>query len=257
MSKVNNWNFFQQNVQSGLLEGRYINAAFTLIAAGPPRLAATVAGDLNAIGTELGDIAYPIGILQSFSLQSGSQISQLFEIGSERSYFIRGRTTSQASLGGVLYHGPSLLKKLYAYLNTGFSVGGDDRLYPNNANALLNTKGVPGTKQRYVVAPGYENLWVNLASDVFSQPIGLLVYFKDSNEDTVGAFYLEYCMVNNHGIGLDAQGTIISEQASLMFERIVPIDIKAVPLIANSSSLQGIIGNTVIGSAAGPGDLVG
>ena len=92
MAKVNDWQFFNQNVQSGLLEGRYMNAAFTMVAAGPPRLAATVAGDLSAVGEELGDIAYPIGILQSINLGINSQIMRLFEIGSERSYFVRGRT---------------------------------------------------------------------------------------------------------------------------------------------------------------------
>jgi hypothetical protein len=254
MAKVNDWQFFNQNVQSGLLEGRYMNAAFTMVAAGPPRLAATVAGDLSAVGEELGDIAYPIGILQSINLGINSQIMRLFEIGSERSYFVRGRTQGQVSLGRIMYHGPSLLKVLYAYLNTGFSDDGNDQLYANSANALLNTAGVPGTKENYVLPPGYENIWVDLSSDVFSQPIGLLIYFRDSNEDTVGAFYLEYCMIANYGMSTDAGGTILSEQCSVMYERIVPIDIKAVSLIKNSDSLEPIIGATVIGSAAGPGD---
>jgi len=252
MAKVNDWNFFKQNVQSGLMEGRYMNAAFTMIAAGPPRLAASVSGDLNNIGDALGDIAYPIGVVQSFNLGANSQIMRLWEIGSERSYFIRGRTQGQVGLGRILYHGPSLLKVLYAYLNTGFSSSGNDQLYRNTANALLNTKGVPGTKQKFVLPPGYENLWMDLQSDVFSQPIGLLIYFRDSNEDTVGAFYLEYCMIANYGISTDAGGTIQSEQCSIMYERMVPIDIKAVSLIKDSSSLQGIIGDNVIGSAAGP-----
>ena len=255
MAKVNDWQFFQQNVQSGLLEGRYMNAAFTMVAAGPPRLAATVAGDLGAIGEELGDIAYPIGILQSINLGINSQIMRLWEIGSERSYFVRGRTQGQVSLGRIMYHGPSLLKVLYAYLDTG-NFG--DQLYANSANALLNTSGVEagdqGTKDRYVLPPGYENIWVDLSSDVFSQPIGLLIYFRDSNEDTVGAFYLEYCMVANYGLSTDAGGTILSEQCSIMYERIVPIDIKAVGLIKNSDSLQSIVGANVIGSAASPGD---
>ena len=256
MAKVNDWKFFQQNVQSGLLEGRYMNAAFTMVAAGPPRLSAAAAADAGSVGEELGDIAYPIGILQSINLGINSQIMRLWEIGSERSYFIRGRTQGQVSLGRIMYHGPSLLKVLYAYLNTGFNDAGDDKLYANSANAFLNTKGVAGTKQNFVLPPGYENIWVDLSSDVFSQPIGLLIYFRDSNEDTVGAFYLEYCMIANYGLSTDAGGTILSEQCSVMYERIVPIDIKAVSLIKNSDSLESIIGGTIVGSAAGPGDVV-
>ena len=240
-----------------------MNAAFTMVAAGPPRLAATVAGELTSPGSELGDIAYPIGILQSINLGINSQIMRLWEIGSERSYFIRGRTQGQVSLGRIMYHGPSLLKVLYAYLNTGFSDNSNDQLYLNSANAILNTTTqqsagvgqIQGGKDKFVLPPGYENIWIDLSSDVFSQPIGLLIYFRDSNEDTVGAFYLEYCMIANYGLSTDAGGTILSEQCSVMYERIVPIDIKAVSLIKNSDSLAGmIIGGNVIGSAAGPGD---
>ena len=252
MSKVNNWNFFNQNVQSGLLEGRYMNAAFTMVAAGPPRLAATTAPNFDGNQAQIGDIAYPIGILQSINLGMNSQIMRLWEIGSERSYFIRGRTQGQVSLGRIMYHGPSLLKVLYAYLDTNTGTE-NDQLYVNSANALLNTAGVEGTKTNYALPPGYENIWIDLSSDVFSQPIGLLIYFRDSNEDTVGAFYLEYCMISNYGLSTDAGGTIMSEQCSIMYERIVPIDIKAVSLIKDSTSLNSIIGANVIGSAAGPG----
>jgi hypothetical protein len=249
MAKVNDWRFFQQNVQSGLLEGRFMNAAFTMVAAGPPRLAATtqVSGD-----AELGDIAYPIGVLQSMSLGMNSQIMRLWEIGSERSYFIRGRTEGSLSLGRILYHGPSLLRVAYAYLNAGDAGG---QLYQNSANAVLNTAGVAGSKQRFVLPPGYENMWVDLSSDVFSQPVGFLLYFRDSNEDTVGAFYLEYCMIANYGLSTDAGGTILSENCAVMFERIVPISVQAVALIANSDDVQDIVGSNVIGSAAGPGNL--
>lgn len=254
MAKVNNWDFFNQNVQGGLLEGRFMNAAFTMIAAGPPRLGAISVSDPNAVSGELGDIAYPIGILQSFNVSQSSQFMQLWEIGSERSYFVRGRTQGQVGLGRIMYHGPNLLRVLYAYLgsdnNDGF--GAFSSLYDNNAKNLLNTKGTAQTKKRYALPPGYENLWMDLASDVFSQPVGLLLYLRDSNEDTVGAFYLEYCSITNHGFSTDAGGTILSEQASVLFERIVPIQLNVVDLIRDSASLGEIIGSTIVGSAAGP-----
>ena len=259
MANVSTWNFFRQNVQSGLPEGRYMNAAFTLIAAGPPRLGATTAvapGTNEALdANSLGDIAYPIGIVQSFNLGQNSQFMRLFEIGSERSYFIRGRTQGQIGLGRIMYHGPNLLRVLYAYLGDdnpdGF--GAFSSLYANSAKTLLNTNGAQFTKERYVLPPGYENLWLDLASDVFSQPIGLLLDLKDSNEDVVGAFYIEYCNIANHGFSTDAGGTIISEQASIMYERIRPIKMNVVPLIADSEGWKSVIGGTtVVGSAAGP-----
>jgi hypothetical protein len=85
---------------------------------------------------------------------------------------------------------------------------------------------------------------------VFSQPVGLLIYMRDSNEDTVGAFYLEYCMITNFGWATDAGGTILTENASVLYERMVPIDVKSVSLIRDSADIRGsIVGNT-IGSAA-------
>jgi len=256
MANVSTWNFFKQNVQSGMLEGRFMNAAFTLIAAGPPRLGATTFPAAGISDDTLGDIAYPIGILQSFNIGQNSQWMRLWEIGSERSYFIRGRTQGQIGLGRIMYHGPNILRVLYAYLgssNTGNGAFGPfSSLYFNTAKALLNTSGQQGGKQNFQLAPGYENIWLDLASDVFSQPIGLLLYLRDSNEDTVGAFYVEYCNVANHGFSTDAGGTIISEQASLMYEKIRPIKMDVVPIIFDETALYSVVGSNVIGSAAGP-----
>jgi hypothetical protein len=245
------WNFFNTNVQSGLLEGRFLSAAFTMIAAGPPRLSAasTVSPDSAAIQA---DIAYPVGVLQSVNLGQNSQIMRLWEIGSERSYFVRGRTAGNVGLGRIMYHGPSLLRVLYAYLKSTSSEGAQfEQLYNNDAQASLNTSGTGEGKGAYRRNPGYENLWIDLASDVFSQPIGLLIYMRDSNESTVGAFYLEYCMVANHGWATDAGGTILTENAALMYERMVPVDMQVVKLIKNSddAGLNEIVGST-LGSSA-------
>ena len=67
MATVSNWNFFNSNVQSGLLEGRYMNAAFTMLAAGPPRLSA-IGTSVNTADENLGNLAWPIGVLQSVNL---------------------------------------------------------------------------------------------------------------------------------------------------------------------------------------------
>jgi hypothetical protein len=249
MASLSEWNFFNRNVQGGLLEGRFMNAAFTLIAAGPPRLAAAgITAEENDV--ELGNIAFPIGVIQSFNLGQNTQVMRLFEIGSERSYFIRGRTMGQIGIGRIMYHGPSLLRVLYAYLKSEAGPVQFESLYDNSAQAQLNTSGAEGSKDQYELPPGYENLWIDLASDVFSQPIGLLVMMRDSNADTVGAFYLEYCHITNHGMATDAGGTILTENAAILYERVLPIDVRAVALIKDSTSVQSIVGSNVIGSAA-------
>tara|TARA_B100001250_G_C19234549_1_gene543771 strand:+ start:81 stop:575 length:495 start_codon:yes stop_codon:yes gene_type:complete len=159
-------------------------------------------------------------------------------------------------LGRVMYHGPNLLRVLHAYTNG--TIGSDtiDPLYEEakNQTAHLNTSSTGlGKGSDYVVSPGTQNMWLDLASDVFSQPIGLMVLMRDSNNDTVGAFYFEYCMITNHGFAADSGGTILSENASIMFERVRPINaVDVVGLVNNkdASSVQGIINGAAIGSAA-------
>ena len=247
MASISNWDFFNRNVQSGLLEGRFLNAAFTLVAAGAPRLDA-----LHTDG-EVGDIAYPVGVLQSVGVGQSSQIMRVWEIGSQRSYFIRGRTAGQMALGRIMYHGPSLLRVLYAYAS-GEDASGEalfQALYgTGTAQTKLNWGATgEGKNSQFEVPPGYENLWINLASDVFDQPIGMLIILRDSNNQTYGAFYVEYCMVQNHNFQTDAGGTILAENVSLVYERIEPVDVNAVAIIADSSDVAGIVGGTVIGSA--------
>lgn len=263
MATTSNWNFFNRNVQSGLLEGRYLNAAFTLLAAGPPRLAAIGTGGTgSSVDVTSSNVAFPIGVVQNFNVGQSSQVLRLFEIGSERSYFIRGRTMGTIGLGRVMYHGPSLLRVLNAYQGGEFTDGTSfDSLYTEaeTQRSLLNTttNGTPqqGGKgnNKYFHNPGTENIWLDLASDVFSQPVGLMLLLRDSNNDTVGAFYFEYCMITNHGFAADSGGTILSENASIMFERVVPISaVDVVGLISNSGSagVQDIINGSAIGSAS-------
>ena len=247
MASLSNWDFFNRNVQSGMVEGRYINAAFTLLAAGPPRLAAAGAQAAAAVSS---DIAYPVGIIQNFNLGQNAQVMRLFEIGSERSYFIRGRTVGNLGLGRIMYHGPSLLRVLYAYLGSSSGTNTFEKLYENDANAVLNTNGSKAnSKDSYEVSPGSNNIWLNLASDVFSQPVGLMLLMRDSNNDTVGSFYFEYCHVVNHGFATDSGGTVISENAAITYDRMVPVDLQTVDLIKDETSLGSVIDGDAVGSA--------
>jgi hypothetical protein len=76
---------------------------------------------------------------------------------------------------------------------------------------------------KMVISPGYKNIFLNLASDLFMQPIGLMLYFKDSNNESVYAAYAENCVIPNHDLGMDAGGTVMQENVSIQFERLLPI----------------------------------
>ena len=100
------------------------------------------------------------------------QFSRIFEIGSERSYFIGGRTVGQLGLSRVYYHGASLLRVLYAYYKDDQGAVTIQPMWPNSvADSFANIHDV-------IIPPGYENIYLNLASDLFAQPVGLLMYIR-------------------------------------------------------------------------------
>jgi hypothetical protein len=230
MATITNWKPYSQKVDnsSALGEGRFASGAFTMIAAGPPRLAILggSAGAAAATSSGASNWALPIGVVQNFNLSHNRQFARFWELGSERSYFISGRTVAQAGFGRVLYNGPSLLRMMYAFYNDALAptlvptFGIDPKIPPSVAN-----------QHNVKIPPGFENIYLNLASDLFSQPCGLLVYMKDSNENTLGAVYLEETYIPSHSIATDAQGVVIQEQVSLQPERVVPVAVSAVALI--------------------------
>jgi hypothetical protein len=253
MPGLKDWNPYETHVQGGLREGNFLNGQFVLICAGPPHLAdlggTAAAGD--AANSEGNDVVFPIGLTQNIALSQNKAVSRMFEIGSERSYFITGRTIGQLSLSRVMYHGPSLLRCLYAYYNTSESGGGTpiDSLFvsegasastnfpftqqegdslPESNSSQVNLKsGLHGVK----IPPGFDNVFMNLASDLFSQPIGLLLVFRDNEENNVASVYLEQCYVPTHSMALDSQGLIIQESVGIQYERLIPIQGTSVKLV--------------------------
>jgi hypothetical protein len=212
---------------------QFLNAGFTVLAAGPPRLAnigggTAVAGVLSA-GAGADQMVMPIGVIQNVNLSHNRTFNRIFEVGSERSYFISGRTIGQLSIARILYHGPSLLRMLYAYY--------EDAIPPTIVSAVFPNAGIATVANPHdvIIPPGFENLFMNLASDLFNQPIGILMYVRDSNLDTYGAVYMESCYVPNHTWATDAQGVIIQESAAIQFERAVPVAVSALSLIAGAA----------------------
>lgn len=228
MAKLSEWEPYKRYVQGGLVDGQFMSGAFTMLAAGPPRLAniGGATGAAAALSAGAGqDFAQPIGVVQNINLSHNRSFARFWEIGSERSYFISGRTVGQVSLSRVMYHGPSLLRMLYAYYQDLLPPTVVPFVFPNSGpSTVANPHNVK-------IPPGYENIFLNLASDLFSQPVGMLMYFRDSNEDTVGAIYLEECYIPSHTIATDAGGTVIQENAAMQFERGVPVAVSSLALI--------------------------
>jgi len=228
------WSPYTNYVQAGLVDGAYVNAGHTLLAAGPPRIAniggaAAFAQAISGSGQSANQIVFPLGLVQNFNLSHNRQFSRIFEIGSERSYFISGRTVGQLGLARLYYQGASLLRILYAYYQ--------DLIPPTFVPAMWANAGASSMSNPHdvIIPPGYENIYLNLASDLFAQPIGILFYIRDVNQDSLGAIYFEACYVPQHGIQTDSQGVLIQENVALQFERGVPVAISALTLISGAA----------------------
>lgn len=236
---LSQWDPFRKSVQGGLVNGQFLSGAYTVIAAGPPSLDAMggAAAAVASLTSAPDAVAWPIGLVQNWSIAQNRNFTRFWEIGSERSFVIAGRTMGNLSLSRIMYHGPSLLRAAYAYY-WDMLPDGTAMVEPMFASqALFAGEGIinPHNVQ---IPPGYENFFCNLASDLFSQPIGILLMMKDSNEVTYGAVYLENCYIPSSNIASDAQGTIIQENAVFDFERAVPVATTVTGLISGANPLR-------------------
>jgi hypothetical protein len=241
-TSISEWKWFNQHVTSELKSGEFISAATILLAAGPPSLRDTSEDVVQLPGLGTPEIAYPLGVIENFGLAQNRQLQRMFEIGSKRSYFIPGRTIGSISLGRVLFYGPSILRVLYAYYPT------DKETFPNGnvANLLgsgqLESLGVALRDKNGLVtkvndAPGYgfktddgnenSDFWINLASDLFDKPFGLLVMLRDHRNCPYGSFYLEDVNLQAHQFNVNASSVLVAEGVSAQYDKLVPIQISS------------------------------
>lgn len=236
-TSFSNWNFHNYHVQQELKGGQFVSAESTLIAAGPPEIDSSLAG--NGASNPSDGTIYPIGLLESVGLQQNKQLQRIFEIGSSRSYFVPGRTIGSVSIGRTFYFGPSLLRVLYAYYRQtasqpvpiGTAEAGatidlalEGGSIPNPDSALLSVVD-PATLHQVERTPGEDYFWIDLASDVFAQPTGMAMYFKDANDVSVGALYLEDCYVQGHQLNVSSGSVLVMEGVSMQYDQIRPIKV--------------------------------
>jgi len=162
----------------------------------------------------------PIGLTDGLGISSSPQLARLYEIGSNRAFFTRGKTISSCSLGRMLADQGNILAALSANTYRPLqSVGGGSAPGANTPN--------PDIK-------------LNLDSEYFSTPFGLMVVFKtrggstgntgnvlsgvsETNGKILTAVYLEYCMFSNYSFQVANQSPVIMENISIEFDRVVPV----------------------------------
>lgn len=235
------WDWHTKHVEDRLKQGEYVSAETVLIAAGPPRFEQVSFASASAGGGGVANPAaapgavYPIGLIENFGLSQNKQLQRLFEIGSKRSYFVPGRNIASFSLGRVLFWGPSIMRVMYAYYpqskillangatgdeasnQDGINIAGNEANYPNIINAPGTVMGTDAERKA--------SFYINLASDLFNQPLGLMVYMKDVRDQIFSAFYLEDCYIQAHQLNLNASSVLVAEGVSGQCDTVVPVDI--------------------------------
>jgi|SRR5690625_185220 len=208
-STFDNWDFRNHHV--GFDQGGANTNAITpenfFIAAGPARL--------QQVGEDFSNKVFPLGMTEQASVNQQKAVQPIREIGSRRSYHISSYSTGQISLSRVMYSQASLLRVL-TVANDDY----DDLDSPAGAKSHRPFSGDVGGDTR---DPSF---YINLQSTIFDRPIGLLFYILDQRNQPYGAMYAEDVMIQTHGFGLSAQGISISEQVSLVFDRMVPVAVR-------------------------------
>lgn len=231
------WDFNNHHVQAELSSGEFISSDSILICAGPPTLESLSHGDQTVDG----GVVFPIGVLAQFQVGQNQQLQPVFEIGSSRAYFIPGKNVGSVQMGRTLFSGPSLLKVAYAYYRQtnpalSFQFNHKDKdaiiagtpgqyVQPDPDRALLELPDIQESLPAIQHRPGYGDFWIDLSSDIFKQPLGLMFYLKNSLDIPYGAAYIENAYIGSHNMSLQPGNQVLVEAISMQFDRLRPVDV--------------------------------
>ena len=172
------------------------------------------AGPARFTGVTDSSILIPIGMADQISIQSNPALARLFEIGSNRSFFTRGKTASAISLGRMLCDQKNLLAAL-----TQNAYRPD---YQTPTNSLSGAAGADSPNP---------DIMMNIDSEYFGVPFGLMLLFKTRGGGTAGegkiltAVYLEYAMFSSYAFQIASASPVIVESVGIEFDRFLPISL--------------------------------
>lgn len=247
---LSSWDFSTKHVQQNLEGSDFVGSHSVILCATYPRVAdmaqdgkdkvdwdlnnSTIADDgNNELNNFNGVTAFPIGVVDSSAIQQDRNLQQIFEIGSTRSYLMSARTITQMSINRILYNGPTMLRCLYAYypydkfLQSNVAYTSEEYTANKVQAPMLGGAGDSVMSLPIIQdAPGYGDFWMNLASDLFSHPMGLVLFIKDNNKRNVAAMYLEECYIQNHSFQMSANSVVMAESCTIRCDRIHPIAVR-------------------------------
>jgi hypothetical protein len=171
----------------------------TLVLAGPPRKSSLNPTDPDTGGWQS---LMAIGMMQTFQVTAQKPTQPLMAIGSGRSFYVSGKSQTSWRIGRLFANGRNLLRALYH-------------------NAVAGGVNVakfddPAAEEQY------DNMFLNLDSELFYVPFGLGAFFKDKVHDCIGGFYAELAMLNSYSLGFTAGQNMIMEDVGGMCDRLLP-----------------------------------
>ncbi len=152
----------------------------------------------------------PIGLSDNIQLASNPQLAQLFEIGSNRSFFTRGKTTNNLTFSRLLANQSNILNIL-------------------TQSAYHVIPGNPDGAEAPGAASPNPNIMMNLDSEYFAVPFGILLLMKtrgggaSGSGSVLAAVYCEYCMFQNYQFTVANASPVVQEGVQIAFDRVVPV----------------------------------
>lgn len=161
-----------------------------------------------------------IGLFQGFTMQAQVPVAPLMAIGSGRSFFLRGKSQAAWTIQRVLMNGRNLLRVLY---HNAIEVG----LQPNQLDDPAALEDAPRSQ-----------FFINLDSELYYIPFGIACTIRAKAHALVASFYMELCMINSYGIGVQAGQNLIAESVSGLCDRALPYqaaDLASNPRVAKAT----------------------
>jgi hypothetical protein len=199
---------------------------------GPPKL---------IVNSGVGIKGITVGLVQDLSMFQQRQIARFMEVGNKEQWLVPSKVRSALQIRRILYDGPTLLKYAGYALMGGSdepwkmrgtnSIGADHDLGQGDSNRkyqeLMNRIGYPDDLYPLEEAPGAGDFWLNLSSELFANPIGILLSLKQKMPDgsvlPYGGVYLENCLISSHNFQVVAESRILSEAIYVEYVSTIPI----------------------------------
>lgn len=211
LSTITQWKPNSKHVDQSIQEGISTSSANILMAVGPSRMSeitgSTGYGPFLEGLTRTSANVVSVGAVGSASVSQSRPTKVVFEIGSKLQYNVPTNVSGSISLSRVFLNGASLMKALYSFKSDADMA---ELEADNDSPGDLNS-----------------GLWINMASSLFDQPIGILFWVKDNKKRNVGAYYFENCSVQGLSFSLYAGGGVFSEGTQIIFDTVKPVKLSS------------------------------